>query len=66
MITKYSTLLEIEFLTEVEKSVLQSHKEMGLESVLLQLEHIATNRSRNHHSTHLAIDGWSGGYDFGL
>ena len=27
--------------------------EMGLQAVPLQLEHITTNRSRNHHSTHL-------------
>ena len=27
--------------------------EMGLEPVPLKLEHVATNRSRNHHSTHL-------------
>ena len=38
--------------------------EMGLEPVPLQLEHVATNRSRNHHSTYL--DRWNGGYDFGL
>ena len=30
------------------------------------VEHIATNRSYNHHSTHLALDGWNGGCDFGL
>ena len=35
--------------------------EMGLEPVPLQLEHVATNRSRNHHSTHLGQDGWNGG-----
>ena len=27
--------------------------EMGLKPVPLQLDHVATNRSRNHHSTHL-------------
>ena len=39
---------------------------MGLEPVALQLEHNATKRSRKHHSTHLALDGWNGGCDFGL
>ena len=53
---------------------------MGLEPVLLQLEHVATNRSRNHHFIHLGLrlalalqppsslarDGWNGGCDFDL
>ena len=30
--------------------------EMGLEPVPFQLEHVITNRSRNHHFTHLALD----------
>ena len=28
-------------------------KEIGLEPVPLQLEHVATKQSRNHHTTHL-------------
>ena len=28
-------------------------KEIGLETAPLQLEHVATNQGRNHHSTHL-------------
>ena len=39
---------------------------MGLEPVPFQLEHIATNRSRNHHSTQIVLDGWNGGCDLGL
>ena len=38
--------------------------EMGLEPVPLQLDHIARNRSCNHHSTYLAPDGWNGGCKF--
>ena len=34
---------------------LESSTEMELEPVPLQLEHVATNRSRNHHSTHLGF-----------
>ena len=34
--------------------------EMGLEPAALQLEHVATNRSRNHHSTHLGQNNVAG------
>ena len=46
--------------------LMRATSEMGLEPVPLHLEHVATNQSRNHHSTHLTLDGWNGGCDFGL
>ena len=38
--------------------------EMRLEPVPLQLEHVATNQSCNHHSIYL--EGWNGGCHFSL
>ena len=35
--------------------------EMGLEPVPLHFEHIATNQSRNHYSTHLGQNSVAGG-----
>ena len=40
-------------------------REKGIEPVPLQVEHIATNRSRNHHSTHLASFSPLGSWDLG-
>ena len=47
----YNFIQKTIFLIMFEQFV--DNMEMGLDPVPRQLEHIATNRSRNHHSTHV-------------